>query len=396
MLRFQSRFALMSLVLALVALAAFVWAQTQTNPNANITFPPAVYVLRGEVPIMGSANLENMQSYYVEFRRLNDDLTPQDADAPWFPALYSETPVSDGELGRWNTTLVDDGLYELRLTINLPRSAPVNVVVSPLRVENDLPPFLITPSPTLRPTAALPTLLPTPTALGPNPRPTNRPTQTGLEAGPVAVALVDANIRAGDSTIYPVVGILLTGESARIIGLSTLDTGWYFIEAPDGTRGWIAPSTVTQQGDVSGLPFVQPPPPPTPTRIPFTATPATQPDLLIDGFRFDPLTPACGQAFSIFMNITNAGTGPSFSGGSVFVQDVLVATNQTIATGSAVFSVIDVRGNFVVVVPMFVNAGPNQAHRIVVALDSAAQVSESNENNNTFTQDYILAQGSCP
>jgi len=270
------------------------------------------------------------------------------------------------------------------------------VMVSPLRVENDIPPFLITPTPTLIPTRALPTLLPTPTALAPNPHPTGRPTQVGLENEPRVTALVDANLRAGDATIYQIVGVLYTGEVAEIIGVSSGSSGWYLVRAPNGVEGWIAPSTVTVEGDLTVLPYVRPPATPTFTPIPATATPVNVPDLLINGFRFDPVTPACGQSFSIFMNIINIGSGASQVSGSVLVQDILVSSNQTIATGACTFSVIPQGGDYVVVVPMFVNAAPNQQHRIIVSLDSAAQVFESNENNNSFTQDYTLAQGSCP
>ncbi len=392
----KRRLGLAFIIVLLAGFAAFVTAQQDVNPDANISFPPPVYLLRGVMPIMGSANVAGMTHYYVEFRRMNDDGTPQAENAPWFPALYSEIPITDGELGRWDTRLVQDGLYEIRLNIAVPSRNPVLVMVSPLRVENEIPPFLITPTPTLTPTRALPTLLPTPTALGPNPNGTPRPTQSGLENQPRVTAIVNANLRSGDSTLYPIVGVLYAGEVAQVIGLSNLNSRWYQVRAPNGTVGWIAPSTVATSGDFSTVPFVEPPPPPTLTPVPATATPSTLPDLLVNGFRFDPLSPACGQAFSIFMNIANIGTAPSTSGGVVLVQDVLVSTNQTIATGSGTFNPMPVGGNFVVVVAMFVNAAPNQQHRIIVSIDTSNQVPETNETNNSYTQDYTLAQGSCP
>jgi uncharacterized protein YgiM (DUF1202 family) len=380
----------------LISVAAFVAAQQVVDPNANISFPPPVYLLRGVMPIRGSASLPDMTHYYVEFRALNEDGTPQEDDEPWFPAVYGEDPVTDNELGQWDTRLVQDGLYEMRLNINLESGSPVYVIVSPLRVENDIPPFLITPTPIMTATSSLPTLQPTPTALAPNPRPTGRPTQGGLEGVPHVTALVDANLRAGDSTIYRVVGVLFTGEEAQVIGISTSGSNWYLVRAPNGTEGWIAPSTVTLVGDITTVPYVNPPATPTFTPIPPTFTPTATADLLINGFRFDPLTPACGQSYSIFMNIANIGTGASTSGGVVLVQDVLVSNNQTIATASGTFNPIAVGGNFVVVVAMFVNAAPNQAHRIIVSIDTSAQIPETNENNNSYTQDYTLAQGSCP
>ncbi|PJF29043.1 MAG: hypothetical protein CUN52_10365, partial [Phototrophicales bacterium] len=43
---------------------------TPPNPNANISFPPPVYFLRGEMQIYGSANLPNMANYFLEYRPL--------------------------------------------------------------------------------------------------------------------------------------------------------------------------------------------------------------------------------------------------------------------------------------------------------------------------------------
>src|SRR5512134_240457 len=45
---------------------------TTPDPNASITWPPPVYVLRGEFQIRGSASLPNMTNYFIEFRPLED------------------------------------------------------------------------------------------------------------------------------------------------------------------------------------------------------------------------------------------------------------------------------------------------------------------------------------
>ncbi len=110
--------------------------------------------------------------------------------------------------------------------------------------------------------------------------------QAALEASmPVTPrALADnssgVNIRLGDSLNYPVVGRLLVGEYARIIGISRRGTGWYRVELANGASGWVAPGVITVIGDVSGLPQVIPPSLPKPTATqtaPATAVPTSAP-----------------------------------------------------------------------------------------------------------------------
>src|SRR5262245_38841116 len=105
---------LVLLLMLVLALPLVAFAQVdQPNPNANISWPPPVYVVKGQFPIRGTANLPNMTNYFIEFRPLNDDLTPQGGADVWFPALLpSQASVSDGVLGVWDTTLITDGVYE--------------------------------------------------------------------------------------------------------------------------------------------------------------------------------------------------------------------------------------------------------------------------------------------
>src|SRR5688572_8623950 len=48
------------------------------NQFVNLTWPPPVYVVRGQVTLRGSANLPQMNNYFIEFRALNPDLTPNE------------------------------------------------------------------------------------------------------------------------------------------------------------------------------------------------------------------------------------------------------------------------------------------------------------------------------
>ena len=142
---------LVLLLILVLALPLVVYAQTPStppNPNANISWPPPVYVVRGQFQIRGTANLPNMTNYFIEFRPLNDDLSPQVGADVWFPAILpSQAAVQDGVLGTWDTTLIADGLYELRLTVNVSQGNPVFAIVSPLRIQNTPSPFAATPTP---------------------------------------------------------------------------------------------------------------------------------------------------------------------------------------------------------------------------------------------------------
>ena len=137
---------------------------TEIDPNANVSFPPPIYTLRGRVQIFGSANLPNMSNYFLEFRPVVNRPNAINNSA-WTPAsLPATTPVSDNVLATWDTSIIADGLYELRLTVNVRGQAATYFVVSPLRVENTPNRFLqANPGLVASPTPNIQTTNPTPT-----------------------------------------------------------------------------------------------------------------------------------------------------------------------------------------------------------------------------------------
>jgi len=83
-------------------------------------------------------------------------------------------------------------------------------------------------------------------------------------------AYQDVNVRAGPSTYYDMVGIMVRGQSGAILGRSP-DSFWLKIEyigGPDNT-GWVYKDLVRVVGDVFSVSTIIPPPtptlPPTPT-----------------------------------------------------------------------------------------------------------------------------------
>jgi hypothetical protein len=80
-----------------------------TDPGTHISAPLAGAQIDGVFTVFGTAQVENLDYYKLEIR-------------PDFAAAYNfydryPNPVSDDALGQVNTSLFDDGVYWLRLTV---------------------------------------------------------------------------------------------------------------------------------------------------------------------------------------------------------------------------------------------------------------------------------------
>lgn len=377
---------------------------TTPNPNANVSFPPPVYVLRGEFPIFGTANVPGMTNYFIEFRPLPaipvlDSTSPTAVPSPtpngatpapvtFFPAvLPSNVPVENGLLGAWDTSLVPDGLYEIRLTINA-GGATTQILVSPLRVENNPPPEAgdVT-GPVATEEAIAPTQPPPPTV-----PPTEDPTPRGT------VSTATANVRTGDSTVYPVIASLPQGTVVNLVGISANNTGWYQVQLPSGQLGWMSPSVLTVSGNTSLLPRVQPPPPPftaTFTAIPATPTPITSTNLVAGNIFLNPNPPVCNQTFQVGVDIANLGSQANSVTGTFSVVDTHVASGTVTAQTTGPIPIIQPGVTINVPVPLTVSTFFNEEHRITVTLDPANQIPETTKADNVSSTTYVLQQGSC-
>ena len=248
------------------------------NPEAHISYPPPVYVVRDSVDIRGTVTLETMRNFFIEFRPLVLDMmmdAEEEEENQWFPATLPRIEaVTDDVLGTWNTVTLRDGLYELRLQINIGGDAPEFYRVSPIRVENNPPPFAaeqqmaMVEEPAEEPADEMADddmadddmadddmadddMAEEPEEAAPEPEPTEDPR-------PRVISMVNANVRAGDSTAYGVIGFLLDGESALVKGISSRGSGWYYIELANGRSGFIYPFIVNTEGDLSNLAADQP------------------------------------------------------------------------------------------------------------------------------------------
>ena len=208
--------------------------------------------------------------------------------------------------------------------------------------------------------------------------------------------MVNSNVRAGDSTLYTIVGGLREGESARIRGLSSFGTGWFYIELDNGRSGFIHPNIVRAEGDLSNLARINPPPlPPTPIPVP-TAVPAptSGPDLRIVNVQVSPHPATCNVAYSLEVTVINDGNGAS-AGFAIEVRDSRHDGQGAVTTiiGGAPLAAGEQRtfgGN------LTQSQYYDELHHVNTTVDVRNEVAETNEGNNIHaTAPYSLLRGSC-
>ncbi len=199
----------LGLVLAL-ALLRPGGVRAQDQGVAVITSPLEGAILNGLVPVTGTATHPQFQRYELSFA-----YSPNPTDT-WFPLQPpAGNQVINEIIGRWDTTLISDGVYTLRLRVYFSETAHLEAFVPNIRVQNNAP---TQPPPASTPATPTPpgvdiTLPATPTPTAPGidlpPTATARPTaiagQTGGSGGPASAggsirinsALIGAAFLAG-------------------------------------------------------------------------------------------------------------------------------------------------------------------------------------------------------
>ncbi len=153
----------------------------QTTPPIAITFPAPDAILSGEVTVTGTTDIVDFASSQLDFSYASNPTNT------WFALQTSSQPVVDSPLAAWDTTLISDGDYVLRLRVYLIDSSFQDVTVS-IKVQNDTP--IVTP--TFTPTSTPESIngqIPTPflVASSPTPTKTPHPTPTPLSTNPVSL-----------------------------------------------------------------------------------------------------------------------------------------------------------------------------------------------------------------
>ena len=145
--------------------------------NISITSPQPGDTLRGKVDIVGNIDVPNFASAELAFSYASN---PADS---WFTIQTFSQPVQNPPLATWDTTTLTDGDYILHLRIFLQDGSSQDVIVSGLKIRNDVPLPVVSPTATksfnfipitptitstVQPEPALPTF-PSPTPLPINP-----------------------------------------------------------------------------------------------------------------------------------------------------------------------------------------------------------------------------------
>jgi hypothetical protein len=149
----------------------------------QITSPRDRASVRGLVPIEGSATHPQFQKYEIHY---GPEPNPGDQWSPIGGSPFT-VPVVQGRLGLWDTTIIPDGLYSLRLRLVRLDGNYDEYFVRGIQVSNTRPTETPTPRDTPTPSAPTNTPQPTPTVVIGVPTvasPTPKPTATPLPTAP--------------------------------------------------------------------------------------------------------------------------------------------------------------------------------------------------------------------
>lgn len=182
----------------------------QVETGIHITSPVSGATLRGLVDISGTSAVDGFFSAELSFAYVSDP-------APtWFIIASLNQPLSDGLLAQWDTNLITDGDYDLRLRVTLQDGSVLDSVVTGLRIRNLTPTETATFPPTVTPefyeTAAPtppPTFTPAPTA-------TRRPTPTPLPPNPAAVTQPEITSSLTRGLIISFLAFIIIGLFLRL------------------------------------------------------------------------------------------------------------------------------------------------------------------------------------
>lgn len=187
-----------SLFFGMVMASSGLVVNAQTG-GPVIGSPRSGGVLQGVVTISGSSDITGFVSAEVSFTYA------EDPTGTWFTVALNNQPVLNDGLATWDTTVITDGDYVLRLRVYLIDGSSREVLVSGLRVRNYTPVETPTPIPIAPEATPLPTI--TPTAI-PFPTPTSLPRNPAtLAPTDVSASIVYGGLMA--ITIFIIVSIYL-------------------------------------------------------------------------------------------------------------------------------------------------------------------------------------------
>ncbi len=407
---------MMILLASLYLLSACTLSTTSTTSDAPISGLPVVEIISPQ------ANATYLEGVDVNILAR---ITNAGADISRVEVLLDGAPI--GTLNSPNTqgapvfniqqTWVASGMGSHTIAITAYRSdgsssAPATVtlnIVTPEPPDGGVIPTVSAPATTggqaAPPPANAASTNPAPTIPPPNAAPTQetaeqQPTPTETEASPTSavptgVTQAGVNVRSGPSTIFAPIGSLAANSEVQLAARSPAGD-WYKIRYYNDF-GWVYAPLLQVSGNVESLPVDAGPPPPTATPIPPTPVPQANVNLTV-AVTVSPHPLVCNQTSNINITVTNNGSEATTAEAPIVVQAVLVSNGQVLQTAPApnvpVLGPGQSAGPFVV--PITVSANYEELQRIVVTVDAGNTITETDENDNVYTTDYVLAKGACP
>lgn len=147
----------------------------------SILWPQPGQAILGNIEISGNTLVDGYKSAEILFGYAND---PADT---WFLIDQSNTPIDNGVLANWDTTVISDGNYNIKLAVTLHDGAIFSSIVQDVRVRNYSPIEPDTPMPVIN--TSTPEL-----GITPIPTPTVSPipsTATPLPTNPIILTPSD-------------------------------------------------------------------------------------------------------------------------------------------------------------------------------------------------------------
>jgi hypothetical protein len=143
---------------------------------------------------------------------------------------------------------------------------------------------------------------------------TPTPTFTLTPEIPMVSVSVNTYCRTGPGAPYDILGILTVGQTAQVVGRSTLNDNWIIKLPPQGTTCWLWGQYATVAGSTAGLPVINPPPTPTPAPSFTVAYSSTQ---------------TCIGSYGIKFKITNNGS-VTWESNRISAKDLSTSVTKTI------------------------------------------------------------------
>jgi hypothetical protein len=128
-------------VCLLFVLIIAIPVNAQSEPFEPVVISPrAGEAIQGRIEINGITQTEGFERAEIEFQYTND---PKET---WFLIAETDQPVNPGKITDWDTSVITDGIYDLRVTVFLKDGTSKSKIVSGIRIRNYSPIESPTPS----------------------------------------------------------------------------------------------------------------------------------------------------------------------------------------------------------------------------------------------------------